>query len=482
MLVTAGSAQAEALQPDPAWKQGTLANGFQWQILATPQRPSDRIEIRLLINSGSLNENTQQSGFSHLISRLALSQNGRVPAQQAHALWQQSLIPDHAYPPAVVSYNSTLFSLSLPNDRSDLLKEALNWLSILGGELVVTPDTVSRALQRDDQVTTWPADTKEGWWPYRLKGSPMLVHDPAAALKTPVDSSQLAAFYQQWYTPDAITLIVVGNVDSRSVVEQINKSFGELKGKRETPAAVPVLAPLPTKPVNIMSREIHKDKLSIMWDAPWLPIKDSDALQRYWRNELAHEALFWHIQQSLGKKNIKDVNLSFDCRVVYQRAQCAINIESPAGKLNNNLTTITRELVAIRDEGLPQGEFDALIARKTLELQKLFATYGRTSTDILMSQRLRSLQNQVVDISPELYQKLRQKFLNALTVEMLNHYLHALLSQEMALVLQQCQGEAEYDMKDLNATWETLMTPVPAHHDDVSDKQNNPPYSASVQR
>ena len=40
MMATVGYVQAEALQPDPAWQQGTLANGFQWQVLATPQRPA----------------------------------------------------------------------------------------------------------------------------------------------------------------------------------------------------------------------------------------------------------------------------------------------------------------------------------------------------------------------------------------------------------------------------------------------------------
>jgi hypothetical protein len=62
---------------------------------------------------------------------------------------------------------------------------------------------------------------------------------------------------------------------------------------------------------------------------PWQPIRDSAALQRYWRDDLAREALFWHVQQSLSKNNVKDVGLGFDCRVLYQRAQCAINIESP---------------------------------------------------------------------------------------------------------------------------------------------------------
>ena len=51
MMAAASYVQADALQPDPAWQQGTLANGFQWQVLSTPQRPSDRIEIRLSVNT-----------------------------------------------------------------------------------------------------------------------------------------------------------------------------------------------------------------------------------------------------------------------------------------------------------------------------------------------------------------------------------------------------------------------------------------------
>ena len=461
MMAAAGYVQAEALQPDPAWQQGTLANGLQWQVLATPQRPSDRIEVRLFVNIGSLSESTQQSGFSHFIPRLALTQSGSLATMQARSLWQQSIDPNRPLPPAIVSYSYTMFNLSLPNNRNDLLKEALSWLADASGKLTVTPEAVNHALQGGDMVATWPLDTKEGWWRYRLKGSTMLGHDPAAPLKTPVDVAQLKEFYQKWYTPDAMTLIVVGNVDSRNVVEQIGKNFGEMKGKRETPAAVPTLAPLPTTPVSIMTDTVRQDKLSIMWDAPWQPIRDSVALQHYWRDDLAREALFWHVQQNLSKNNIKDVNLGFDCRVLYQRAQCAINIESPGNKLNANLIAVSRELAKVRDNGLPQDEFDTLIAQKKLELQKLFATYARTDTDILISQRIRSLQNQVVDIAPEQYQKLRQEFLDSLTVDMLNQYLRQQLSQDMALVLQQPQGEPEYNMKDLKATWEKLMLPAP---------------------
>ncbi len=38
MAAASNNVQAEALQPDPAWQQGKLDNGFSWQLLATPQR------------------------------------------------------------------------------------------------------------------------------------------------------------------------------------------------------------------------------------------------------------------------------------------------------------------------------------------------------------------------------------------------------------------------------------------------------------
>lgn len=467
IMAAAGYVQAEELQPDQAWQQGTLANGFQWQVLATPQRPSDRIEIRFQINNGSLSESPQQAGYSRFLPRLALTQSGSLPASQARALWRQSIVPQHPMPPAIVSYNYTQFNLSVPNNRSDLLKEALTWLADVSGDLSITPETVNYALGSDDMVATRPGDLKEGWWRYRLKGSVMLGHDPSESVKQPVDAAQLKSFYHQWYTPDAMQLIIVGNVDNRSVVEQIGKAFGDLKGKRETPMPVPVLSPLPTTAVSIMSDTLTQPRLAIMWDSAWLPIRDSAALQRYWRADLAREALFWHVQQRLSKNGTRNPDLGFECRVIWQRAQCGIHFDSPYANLNGQLSQLGKALADVRESGLKQEEFDALVGQKNLELQKLFTTYARTNTNVLMGQRLRSLQNQVVDIAPEQYQKLRQGFLSSLTLNELNMALRQQLSQEMTLVLHLPKGEPEFNMTGLKATWDKLMAlpeaePAPA--------------------
>jgi len=90
---------------------------------------------------------------------------------------------------------------------------------------------------------------------------------------------------------------------------------------------------------------------------------------------------------------------------------------------------------------------------------------------------MRSLQNQVVDIAPEQYQRLRQNFLNGLTTEMLNQSLRQQLTQDQSLVLLQPKGEPEFNMKELQATWDQVMNAetsalVPASdevHQDVTD-------------
>ncbi|MBD8163951.1 M16 family metallopeptidase [Erwinia persicina] len=460
LAVASSTVQAETLQPDPAWQQGKLENGFSWQLLTTPQRPSDRIEIRLMVNTGALVESAQQAGYSHLIPRLALVHNAALDPAQQRSLWQQSIDPQHPQPPAITSYDYTLYNLSLPNNRPELLKEALNWLAATAGKMTINEQVINTAINAADPIATWPGNPQDVWWRYRLKGSAMLAHDPGAPVKVPVDLTQLYAFYKQWYTPDAMTLFVVGNVDSRSLSEQINKVFSPLEGKRDQPSALPTLSPLPQQPVNLMNNAISQDRLALVWDTPWQPIRESQHLLRYWQSDLAREALFWHVQKVLSDKKTQGMQVGFDCRVLYQRAQCAINMDADNAALNSNLDMIAREMVNVRDKGLSQQEFDALMAQKTSELNKLFATYARTDTDVLMSQRLRSQQNAVVDIAPEQYQKLRQAFLSGMTLDILNQELRQQLTQDMTMVLMQPQGEPETKVKMLLENWQKIMTPV----------------------
>lgn len=470
LAAAASHVQAETLQPDPAWQQGKLDNGFTWQLLTTPQRPSDRIELRLLVRTGSLAESAQQSGYTHFLPRLALMHSEGFSTAQLQSLWQQGINPQRPLPPAVSSYDFTLYNLSLPNNRPDLLKDALNWLANTAGNISVTPALVSAARQESqDPVGALPQNTQDAFWRARITGSTLVGHNPDQLPTKPVNIDALIKFYHQWYTPDVMTLFVVGNVDGRTLNEQINRTFSPLKGSRQTPQTLPTLSELTTKSMTLMDDNLTQDRLSLMWDSAWQPIQDSQALAAYWRSDLAREALFWHLHEVLkttfeSKKEATTPapGLGFDCNVQFQRAQCSIRIEASQAKLPELFKRLSEELLVMRDKGISQAEFDALIAQKNDQLSKLFATYARTDTDVLMSQRLRSQQNGVVDIAPEQYQQLRQQFLSTLTLPVLNQELKQQLSRDPALIVAQPKGEPEVNAGELRAIYDKIMAPAEA--------------------
>ena len=470
LAAAASHVQAETLQPDPAWQQGKLDNGFTWQLLTTPQRPSDRIELRLLVRTGSLAESAQQSGYTHFLPRLALMHSEGFSTAQLQSFWQQGINPQRPLPPAVSSYDFTLYNLSLPNNRPDLLKDALNWLANTAGKISVTPALVSAARQESqDPVGALPQDTQDAFWRARITGSTLVGHNPDQLPTKPVNIDALIKFYHQWYTPDVMTLFVVGNVDGRTLNEQINRTFSPLKGSRQTPQTLPTLSELTTKSMTLMDDNLTQDRLSLMWDSAWQPIQVSQALAAYWRSDLAREALFWHLHEVLKTtfESKKDATtpapgLGFDCNVQFQRAQCSIRIEASQAKLPELFKRLSEELLVMRDKGISQAEFDALIAQKNDQLSKLFATYARTDTDVLMSQRLRSQQNGVVDIAPEQYQQLRQQFLSTLTLPVLNQELKQQLSRDPALIVAQPKGEPEVNAGELRAIYDKIMAPAEA--------------------
>ncbi len=176
-----------------------------------------------------------------------------------------------------------------------------------------------------------------------------------------------------------MTLIVVGKYWRARRRKQINKTFGTLKGKRETPAPVPDAAAAGGIGEH-MTDAVRRDRLSIMWDTPWQPIRESAALLRYWQADLAREALLWHIQQELTKITRKILVWGLTAGFCSCARSAIINIESPNDKLNTNLSRWRMNWRKYATKVCRKRVYCAGGAEKSRIAQKLFATYARTDT------------------------------------------------------------------------------------------------------
>ncbi|MDB9567049.1 M16 family metallopeptidase [Providencia rettgeri] len=474
-------AGAEPLQPDPAWQQGKLENGFSWQLLQTPQRPNDRIQLRLAIKTGSLTEKASEKGYSYLIPKMALfHQTEAFPTTTLQEFWRQAADPDMPIPPAVVSYDYTIYSLSLPNNRPDLIKQALSWLatSVAGAEYTET--TLHNGLTAQNvPVATLPLNANDPVWRARLKGSTMMGYDPGQKPNGTVALDSVNSFYQKWYTPDVMTLYVAGHVDSRMLSDSISQTFSSLEGKRSEPVSVAVLSAVKPQSIDILQEQPAQDTLSLIWDIDWLPIKDSNVLLRYWSSDLAREAVYRSLQKAFNQKfNQGEVVPGLDCRVQYQKASCTLTVTAAPEKMEAVTDIVASELASINQNGIAAELFDDMLKEKQVQLSQLFAAYARTSTDVLISQRLISQQNGVVDIAPEQYQRLRQTFLASQSLEQVNMEARRLLSQEAAFVLAQPKDKQMMDaerirQKFTKVLWPQIAAPVPTEAAPAAPAEEN---------
>ena len=462
LLSVASFASAEPLQPDPAWQQGKLENGFSWQLLQTPQRPNDRIQLRLAIKAGSLSEKANEKGYSYLIPKMALlHQSEAFPATTLQNFWRQATDPDMPIPPAVVSYDYTIYNLSLPHNKPELLKQALNWLATSAAGATYTETSLSNGLSvTNAPVATLPVDASDPVWRARLKGSAMMGYDPGQKIKHDVDLESINEFYHKWYTPDVMTLYVAGHVDSRMLSDAISQTFSSLEGKRSEPVSVAVLSQVKPQSIDILQEKQVKDSLSLIWDIDWQPINDSVVLLRYWGSDLAREALYRSLQKTFNQKFSQDeVTSNLDCRVQYQKASCTLTVAAAPEKMMAVADVVLNELSTINQNGISPELFDEMINEKQVQLSQLFAAYARTSTDVLASQRLISQQNGVVDIAPEQYQRLRQSFLAGQTLEQVNMEVRRLLSQEAAFVLTQPKEKQLMDAEQIRQKFTKVLWP-----------------------
>lgn len=462
LMLVATQVAAEALQPDPAWLEGRLDNGLHWQILNTPQRPNDRIELRLLVRTGSLQERPEQAGYAHFLEHMAFNGTARFPEQAIRDLWQQAGLTFGDDLNASTEYDNTLYRISLPADKPQLLTPALTWLSDVAGGLSLQPAQVSaergvilgESLTRDKNQRS----AHQQWWDYQIKGSALAKHDPIgeAEVINSATRERLQAFYRQWYTPDAMTLLISGNVDARKVSSEVAHLFAPLQGKRSEAVPPAVLPPLAASPLQISAHKQLNNQLLLVWDSPWQLPQDSAALDALWLGDFVRGLIRQRLSDAISQHGSQPISLTLGCSVRYARESCALSVESDAEQRQKWLQFVATELARLRQHGVLPSELTLAHRLANDDLNRFYEQYARMTSGDFINQRLFALESGAPDLGPEQYRRLRATFLQNLSLERVNQELQRQLAIEPVLVLMQPHSEAAQSADSLMQAWRFL--------------------------
>jgi zinc protease len=223
----------ERLPVDPHLTVGTLENGLRYYIRAN-QRPEDRAELRVVLNAGSVLEDEDQLGLAHFVEHMAFNGTEHFPKLDLiHYLEAIGMRfgPDvNAY----TSFDETVFELTVPTDSVEVLEQAFQILEDWAHGVTFDPEQIE--LERGVVIEEWRLG-RGAAARMRDKQFPVLFRDSRYADRLPIgkpeilegfDHESLTRYYRDWYRPDLMAVIAVGDFDIARIETLIREHFAEL--------------------------------------------------------------------------------------------------------------------------------------------------------------------------------------------------------------------------------------------------------------
>ncbi len=241
------------LRGDPALRSGQLPTGLTYYVLHNSY-PAHRAELRLVVDAGSVLEDDDQRGLAHVLEHMAFDGSTHFPG---HAVWdylERVGMRGGADINAATSFDQTVYKLTIPTDSSAIVENGLRILHDWASGLAL--DSAELERERKVVIEEWRLRRGAGarigdqQIPVLLAGSPYPERQPIGLVSTLESASitQVRRFYHDWYRPDLMAVVIVGDVDADSIAARVRESFATIPAPAR-PRRRPVIeVPAPTSP------------------------------------------------------------------------------------------------------------------------------------------------------------------------------------------------------------------------------------------
>ncbi len=238
--------------------KGTLPSGLTYYVLPH-KKPEHRAQIWLAVNAGSVLEDEDQRGLAHFVEHMAFNGTKRFPKQAIVDMLEKSGVAFGADLNAYTSFDETVYTLQVPTDKPELLDRAIGVVRDWADGVTFDPVEVDK--ERGVVLEEWRLGRGAGM---RLfdKQAPVLFHGSRYADRITIGKPEiikgaprdaLVRFYKDWYRPELMSVVAVGDFDAKAVEARIQSEFASLK-KSEHPRAR-TFYPVPPHDAELVSIE-----------------------------------------------------------------------------------------------------------------------------------------------------------------------------------------------------------------------------------
>ena len=242
------------LPVDTAIKTGRLDNGLTYY-LRYNGKPEKRIELRLAVKAGSICETDQQKGLAHFVEHLCFNGTKNFKENELVNVLEEMGVKFGADLNAYTSFDETVYMLQTPSDRTDLVDKAFQVLEDWAHQ--VTFDEKGIDDERGVIVEEWRmglgAEDRmmKKYLPVLLKGSRYAERLPIGDMDVVRNApySEFRRFYKDWYRPDLMAVVVVGDFPVKEMERNVKQHFATLVNPADAPQRIKHEIPGNEKPL-----------------------------------------------------------------------------------------------------------------------------------------------------------------------------------------------------------------------------------------
>ncbi len=226
----------DTLAIDPAITYGKFDNGLTYYVRVN-KKPEKRAELRLAVKTGSVMEDDDQLGLAHFCEHMAFNGTKSFPKNEIINLLEKEgvrLGPDvNAY----TSFDETVYMLQIPTDSAQLVEKALTILEEWAS--AVTYDEKEIDKERGVVVEEWRLGRGASM---RVldKHLPKLLYNSQYAKRFVIGKKEILEkapyqsvrrFFRDWYRPELMAVVAVGDFDKAAMEELIKDHFAKLTNR-----------------------------------------------------------------------------------------------------------------------------------------------------------------------------------------------------------------------------------------------------------
>lgn len=449
----AQEADKDVVPLDPAVRTGTLENGLKYFIRQN-KKPEQRVEMRLAVNVGATVEDDDQQGLAHFLEHMAFNGTKKFKKSELVDFLESLGVGFGPDLNAYTSFDETVYMLRLPTDDLAVAEKGVEILS----EWAFNITSTDKAIDDERGVIIEERRGRRGAGSrIQDKQFPVLFHNSRYANRLPIGklevientpNQRLRDFYDRWYKPENMGVMIVGDLDPDLAEKWIKQYFSDEPATKD-PEPIPTFTVPPHNDTKIglfTDPELTGSQISLVFKHPSQRSKTEADFRQGLTQSLVTSMLNQRISERANKSNAPFFgggtyrgNYTRGGSVFYLYA----SVKDEEGAQERGLKAVLEEVQRARIHGFTQSELDRSKKSLLRGMERRFNERDTTESGTLVAELVAYYLTG--DMVPGVAVKLDlyKKYLAEISLKELNLLLDEWMTDENRVILGKAPEKAD---------------------------------------